>query len=113
MGKRWRGPELPDLTSHPLYQRAIKNVLSDEAYRQYTERQTERQVFQTQASQALVVTSIDALLLLKETHRKQLETTGAQLTLFSLSAEGLHMMVAEIFIKMNPEILSFLRRLYE
>ena len=109
MSKRWRGPELPDLTSHPLYQQTIKEVLSDEAYRQYTERQTERQVFQTQASQAMLVTSLDAALLLKETHRKQLETTTAQLTLLALSAEGLHMMTTEMVITMNPEILRLLR----
>ena len=113
MGKRWERLELHNLTNHPLYQRTIKDVLSEEAYRQYTARQTEREVFQTQASQALLVTSLDAMLLLKEAHRKQLETTAAQLTLLSLSADGLHMMATEMLIKMNPEILDLLRQYSE
>ena len=94
--------------SHPLYQRAIKNVLSDEAYRQYTERQTERQGFQTRASQELFVTFIDMLLLLKETHRKQLETTAVKVPLLSLNADGLHMMVTEILLR-DLELVNLLK----
>ena len=109
IGKRWVQPELHNLTSHPLYQQTIKEVLSEKAYRQYTERQTERQVFQTQASQELFVTSLDAALLLKETHRKQLETTTAQVPLLSLNSDGLHMMATEILLR-DPELVNLLRR---
>ena len=110
IGKRWERLELHNLPNHPLYQRTIKDVLSEEAYRQYSARQTERNIFQTRASQELFVTFMDMILLLKETHRKQLETTAAQVTLLSLGPEGLSLMVAEIFIRMDPEILSLLKR---
>ena len=110
IGKRWERLELRNLPNHPLYQRTIKDVLSEEAYRQYATRQTERNIFQTRASQELFVTFMDMILLLKETHRKQLETTAAQVTLLSLGPEGLSLMVAEIFIRMDPEILNLLKR---
>ena len=103
--KLWGGTELCNITNHPLYQQTIKDVLSDEAYSQYIARQTERQIFRLQAARDMLVVYIDMLLLLKETHRKQLETTAAQVALPSLSLEGLQIMIAELLLRIGPETL--------
>ena len=104
--KLWGGAELYNITNHPLYKQAIKDVLSDEAYSEYVARQTERQVFQAQAARDMLVVYIDTVLLLKGTQRKQLETAAAQVTLSSLSLEGLAIMETELFLRTGPEILT-------
>ena len=69
-----------DITKHPLYQKAIKEVLSEEAYAQYNARQMERTNFHQQVLRDLAVAIMDTRLLLNDTQRKQLEATAAQLT---------------------------------
>ena len=87
--KLWGGTGLHNITNHPLYQQAIKDVLSDEAYSQYIARQTERQIFRLQAARDVLVTYIDMSLLLKETQRKQLETTAAQVDTSLVESGGI------------------------
>ena len=63
-----------DLTAHPLYQQTIKDVLSEEAYAQYSAHQAERRTWQRQTLWNLVVACMDTQLLLDNTQRKHLET---------------------------------------
>ena len=70
----------PDITEHTLYQQAIKDVLSEDAFRQYRAHQTERKKLRQQALRGRIVAIMDMQLLLDETQRKYLETVVAQLT---------------------------------
>lgn len=63
-----------DITGHRLYQQAIKDVLSEEAYAQYSAHQAERRAWRRQALWDLVVVCMDTQLLLDNTQRKHLET---------------------------------------
>ena len=67
------------ITDHPLYQQAIKDVLSEEAFAQYTAHRTERAVFHQQALRDLVVACMDTQLLLGDTQREALETSASEL----------------------------------
>ena len=62
------------ITAHRLYQQAIKDVLSEEAYAQYSAHQAERRALRRQALWDLVVACMDTQLLLDNTQRKHLET---------------------------------------
>ena len=62
------------ITAHPIFQQAIKDVLSEEAYVQYTAYQAERRALQRQAFWDIVVACMDTQLLLDNTQRKYLET---------------------------------------
>ncbi|MCG9132673.1 carboxypeptidase regulatory-like domain-containing protein [Candidatus Poribacteria bacterium] len=62
------------ITTHRLYQQAIKDVLSEEAYAQYSAHQAERRALRRQALWDLVVACMDTQLLLDNTQRKHLET---------------------------------------
>lgn len=64
------------ITRHRLYQQAIKDVLSEEAYAQYTAHQAERRAWQRQTLWDLVVACMDTQLLLDNTQRKHLETAA-------------------------------------
>ena len=61
------------ITAHRLYQQAIKDVLSEEAYAQYSAHQAERRALRRQALWDLVVACMDTQLLLDNTQRKHLE----------------------------------------
>ena len=63
------------ITAHRLYQQAIKDVLSEEAYAQYSAHQAERRALRRQALSDLVVACMDTQLLLDNTQRKHLETS--------------------------------------
>ena len=65
------------ITTHRLYQQAIKDVLSEEAYAQYSAHQAERRTWRRQALWDLVVAGMDTQLLLDNTQRKHLETAVA------------------------------------
>ena len=64
------------ITKHQLYQQAIKDVLSEEAYAQYSAHQAERRALRRQALWDLVVACMDTQLLLDNTQRKHLETSA-------------------------------------
>ena len=68
-----------DITEYPLYQQAIKDVLSEEAFARYSEHQVERAVLHQQALRDVVVGCLDAQLLLDDTQRETLETSASQL----------------------------------
>ena len=65
------------ITAHRLYQQAIKDVLSEEAYAQYSAHQAERRTWRRQVLWDLVVAGMDTQLLLDNTQRKHLETAVA------------------------------------
>ena len=68
-----------DITEYPLYQQAIKDVLSEEAFAKYTAYQVEREAFHQQALRDIVVACMDMQLLLDNTQRDVLETSASQL----------------------------------
>ena len=68
-----------DITSHPMYQQAIKDVLSEEAFAAYSEHKAEREALRQQALRSVVVAGMDMQLLLDETQRERLETAASQL----------------------------------
>jgi len=104
--ERWDKIELHQITNHPLYQQAIKDVLSEDAYLQYIARQAEHENFRIQASRNLALAFIDMVVLLNDTQQQQIKMTTTQLTIPSLNHKGLQIMFAELFIKMDHEILS-------
>ena len=67
------------ISNHPLYQRAIKDVLSEEAFAQYTAHQAEREALRLQVLRDIAVAGMDTQLLLDDTQRKQLETAASHL----------------------------------
>lgn len=100
--------ELPhaDITMHPLYQRTIKDVLSEEAFAQYTARQAERENLHQQALRNVAVASLGTQLILDDTQRKQLETTAAELTVDRLKTDALRDMFDRLLQRTNHEMLS-------
>ena len=77
-----------DITMHPLYQQTIKDVLSEDAFAQYTARQTERENLYQQALREVAVASLGTQLILDDTQRKQLTTTAAELTVDRLKTDA-------------------------
>jgi hypothetical protein len=104
--KRWDKIELHNITNHPLYQQAIKDVLSEDAYLRYRAHQAERKNFQIQASRNLALAFIDMIVLLNVAQQQQIKMITAQLTIPSLNYKGLQLMFAELFIRMDNEILN-------
>lgn len=90
----------PDITKHILYQQAIKDVLSEDAFKQYRAHQTERDKLPQQALRDRMVAIIDSQLLLDETQRNHLETVVAQLTLPSSNENA----VIEMFIQLPQQV---------
>ena len=68
-----------NITEYPLYQQAIKDVLSEEAFAQYTAHRTERAVLHQQAFRDVVVGCLDTQLVLDDTQREALETSASTL----------------------------------
>ncbi|MCE2412535.1 carboxypeptidase regulatory-like domain-containing protein [Candidatus Poribacteria bacterium] len=87
------GPNI-EITSHPLYQQAIKDVLSEEAFAAYSKHQTERVALHQQVLRDVVVACTDMHLLLDDTQRERLETAASQL-------------VPNLLSKRSPSILMF------
>lgn len=95
-----------DITNHPLYQKTIKEVLSEETYVQYIARQTERENFYQQVLRDLAVVILDTHLLLNDAQRKQLETTAAQLTVPPSSPDASLDMFYQLYLQVDRTILS-------
>ncbi len=68
-----------DITSYPLYQATIKNVLSEEAYAKYQVSQAQRVAFRQHAMRDLVVAMLDSQVLLSERQREHCEKIAAKL----------------------------------
>ncbi len=71
--------ETSDLTHHPLYQQAIKDVLSEEAFGAYSKHQTERASLHQQALRDIVVACMDMQMLLDDMQRETIETVASVL----------------------------------
>ena len=102
---RWREPN-GDITRHPLFQQAIKDVLSEEAFAQYTARQTERENWHQQALRDVAVACLGTQLILDDTQRKQLETAAAELTVDRLKTDASQDMFYQLLQRTNHEMLS-------
>ena len=93
-----------DITDHPMYQQAIKDVLSEEAFAQYSTYQAEREVWHQQVLRDLVVACMDTQLLLGDTQREALETAASQLVPGPLKEEK----PAEfMFFQLFPQTVDF------
>ncbi|MDE0467179.1 MAG: carboxypeptidase-like regulatory domain-containing protein [Candidatus Poribacteria bacterium] len=68
-----------DITNHSLYQQAIKDVLSEEAFNRYKAHQAEREALRLQALRDITVACMDTQLLLSDSQREQLETAVSHL----------------------------------
>ena len=99
-----------DIIDHPLYQQAIKDVLSEAAFAQYLARQAEREHLHQQAFRNLAVALIDIQLLLNDGQRNQLETTALQLTIGPLSHGGFSIVLVELLLRTDPEMWSTWQR---
>ena len=105
MGELWGdGGSKIDITSHPLYQQTIKDVLSEEAFARYSEHQIERVALHQQALRDVVVACMDMQLLLDDMQREQLETAALRLvpTLFSERISSTLM-----FFQLFPQTVDF------
>ena len=93
-----------DVTSYPLYQQAIKDVLSEEAFARYSEHQVKRAALHQQALRDVVVACMDMQLLLDDMQREQLETAALRLvpTLFSERSSSTLM-----FFQLFPQTVDF------
>ena len=92
------------ITDHPLYQQAIKDVLSEEAFAQYTAHQSERAAFHQQALRDLVVACMNTQLLLGDAQREALETSASQLIPGRIKEET----PAELmFFQLFPQTVDF------
>ena len=93
-----------DITDHPMYQQAIKDVLSEEAFAQYNTYQADREVWHQQVLRDLVVACMDTQLLLGDTQRETLETAASQLVPGPLKEEK----PAEfMFFQLFPQTVDF------
>ena len=93
-----------DVTSYPLYQQAIKDVLSEEAFARYSAHQVKRAAWHQQALRDVVVACMDMQLLLDDMQREQLETAALRLvpTLFSERISSTLM-----FFQLFPQTVDF------
>lgn len=95
-----------DITEHPIYQQAIKDVLSEDAFKQYRAHQTERDNLRQQALRDRMVAIIDSQLLLDETQRNHLKTVVAQLTLPSSNENAIMEMFIQLPQQVDAKVLS-------
>ena len=99
-----------DITTHSLYQQTIKEVLSEDAFAQYTTRQAEKADFLKRTSGDTMVAYLDAQMFLKDAQRKQFELTVSKLA-FSSSSERPVMDLFSQFRRLtNRESLSVWQR---
>lgn len=104
-GIRWREP-WGDITRNPLFQKTIKDVLSEEALAQYTAHQAERDKWHQQALQEVAVASLGTPLVLDDTQRKQLKAIAAELTVDPLKTDALPSMFYQLLQQTDQEMLS-------
>lgn len=106
MNDQWKRTELNMIANHPLFQQAIKDVLSEDVYLLYKARQTKREKFRALTIQNFTEAYWDMILLFNNTQRNKLKKITAHMTLPSLSSEGLQVMFLEYFIWMDNKILN-------
>ena len=94
------------ITNHPLYQQAIKEVLSEDAFMQYSAHQVERENLRQQALRDRIVANLDTHLLFSEIQRKHLETVAVQLTIPLSSKDAVMEMFIQLPQHVDAEMLS-------
>ncbi|MXV74172.1 carboxypeptidase regulatory-like domain-containing protein [Candidatus Poribacteria bacterium] len=99
-----------DITDHPLYQQAIKDVLSEDAFKLYRAHQTERDNLRQQVLRDRLVALMDNQLLLDETQRNHLETVAAQVTLPPSNEEAVMALFMQFSQQTDLKILSSWQR---
>ena len=104
-GIRWREPN-GDITRNPLFQKTIKDVLSEEAFAQYTAHQAERDKWYQQALRDVAVASLGTPLVLNDTQRKQLKAIAAELTVDLLKTDALPSLFYQLLQQTDREMLS-------
>ena len=102
---RWNEP-WGDITRHPLFQKTIKDVLSEEAFAQYTAHQAEKENLHQQALRDVAAVSLGTQLILDDTQRKQLKATAAELTVDLLKTDASRHMLYQLLQQTNHEMLS-------
>ena len=102
---RWNEP-WGDITRHPLFQRTIKDVLSEEAFAQYTAHQAERDNWHQQALRDLAVASLGTQLILDDTQRNSIGATAAELTVDLLKTDASRDMFYQLLQQTDQEMLN-------
>ncbi len=102
---RWSEP-WGDITRHPLFQKTIEDVLSEEAFAQYTAHQAEKENSHQQALRNLAVTSLGTQLILDDTQRKQLTAIAAELTVDLLKTDASRDLFYQLLQRTDREMLS-------
>lgn len=74
-----RSTEIESVTSHPLYQKTIKDVLSEDAYAAYQDSRAKRESFRRQAVRDLVVANLDGQLLFDNAQHKDAQQLSSDI----------------------------------
>lgn len=105
MDEFWRGTDTEvDITNHRLYQQAIKDVLSEEAFARYSEHQAERATLHQQALRGIVVACMDTQLLLDDMQQERLEVAASELIPTPLSERSSPIVM---FFQLFPQTVDF------
>jgi len=95
------------ITSYPLYQATIKNVLSEEAYDRYQASQAHRVAFRQQAQRDLVVALLDTQMWLGEEQRERYKKMAAKLSMPNACG---WVALSRLVKQVDPETLSLWQR---
>ena len=101
-----RSVQSADLTMHPLYQQTIKDVLSKDAFAEYTAREAGRVGFLKHASRDIVVLCLDAEMLLDDAQREKFQLIAAQLRFPSSSERPAMDMFSQFYRQADRGILN-------
>ena len=93
-----------NITDHPMYQRTIKDVLSEQAFAVYSAYQAEREGWHQQVLRDVIVACMDTQLLLQETQREALETAASQLVPGPLKEKQ---PAESMFFQLFPQTVNF------
>ena len=104
--KQWEDTHYHNITDHPLYQQAIEDVLSEDAYLRYKNIQKERETYRIQAVRDLLVSVFDIMLLLNDPQWKHVKMATQHFTIPMLRFEGLQIMLMELFIMIDKDMLT-------
>ncbi len=97
-----------DITNHPLYQKTIEDVLTEDAFDQYNAYQMERLAFRQKVSRDLVVASLDTHLLISENQRKHFEVITDMVNMWQPTpiATGLALTPVHTLIQLSEQLNS-------
>ena len=95
-----------NIIMHRLYQQAIKDVLSEDAFKEYKEIRAEKAFFHLQALRNLVVTCLGTQLIFDDAQREQLAMTASQLMTPSLNENVVRRMFYQLLQQTDRKNLS-------